>query len=109
VVEAVAVGLADVGAVDGYVWETLRINHPELTADTRVVAQSETFGFPPIVARDDLPDAEIRELRRVLVAMPDDPKGRWILRQFNLDGFIEVEPTLYDSIAEMSQSMGRMR
>jgi len=109
VVEAVAVGLADVGAVDGYVWETLRINHPELTADTRVVAQSETFGFPPIVARDDLPDAEIRELRRVLVAMPDDPKGQWILRQFNLDGFVEVEPTLYDSIAEMSQSMGRMR
>ena len=108
VVEAVAAGLADAGAVDGYVWETLGREHPELTAGTRVVEQSETFGFPPVVARRDLSDVDIRELRRVLMAMPDNPEGLRILQQFNLDGFVEVQPGLYDSIAEMSRSLGRM-
>ena len=109
VIEAVATGLADAGAVDGYVWETLKRDRPQLTAATRIVLQSETFGFPPVVARGDLPDAEIQGLRRVLVGMSDNPKGRQILQQFNLDGFVEVEPTLYDSIAEMSRFLGRMR
>jgi len=59
VVEAVAVGLADAGAVDGYVWETLKRVHPELTEDTPIVLRSETFGFPPIVARRDLPESEV--------------------------------------------------
>lgn len=108
VVEAVAVGLADAGAVDAYVWETLERDHPEFTADTRVVLRSETFGFPPIVARADLPDSEILALRRVLVEMGADPEGRRVLDLFNLDGFVEAKPALYDRIAEMSRSLGRV-
>jgi phosphonate transport system substrate-binding protein len=51
VVVAVADQVAQGGAVDGYVWETLRQVEPELTARTRVVRKSEKFGFPPIVSR----------------------------------------------------------
>lgn len=108
VVEAVAVGLADAGAVDAYVWETLEKDHPELTADTRVVLRSETFGFPPIVARADLPKSEILALRRVLVDMGADPEGLRVLDLFNLDGFVEAKPALYDRIAELSRSLGRV-
>ena len=109
VVEAVAVGLADAGAVDGYVWDTLKRAHPELTADTRVVLRSETFGFPPIVARQDLPDSEALGLRRVLLEMAGDPEGRHVLELLNLDGFVEAKPALYDRIAEMSGLVGRLR
>lgn len=109
VVEAVAARLADAGAVDGYIWDTLALKHPELTAGTRVVLRSETFGFPPIVARKDLPPEEILELRRVLGWMEDDPAGREVLEQLNLDGFTRVSPALYDGIAAMSRALGRMR
>lgn len=109
VVEAVAAGLADAGAIDGYIWETLKIHNPEITAKTRVVEQSQTFGFPPVVARNDLPDEEIRNLRRVLTGMANDQEGRRILSELNLDGFIQAEPALYDSIEEMARSLGRMR
>ncbi len=108
VVEAVAAGLADAGAVDAYVWETLSRDQPELTADTRVVLRSETFGFPPIVARADLPGSEVLALRRVLVAMAEDPQGLRVLDFFNLDGFVEAKPALYDRIAEISGSLGRV-
>ena len=107
VVEAVAVGLADAGAVDSYVWETLARDHPELTSDTRVVMRSETFGFPPIVARADLPSQDVSDLRGALTNMADDPEGQRVLRQLNLDGFVVVKPALYESIAKMSQSLGR--
>jgi len=107
VVESVAAGLADAGAVDSYVWETLRKDHPELTAGTRVVLRSETFGFPPVVARADLPQGEMSDLRRVLVDMAEDPEGQVLLDLVNLDGFVTARPSLYDSIGEMARSLGR--
>ena len=47
VVDAVAVGLAQGGSVDGYVWDTLKIHHPEVTEQTRVAHRSAKYGFPP--------------------------------------------------------------
>lgn len=105
VIEAVASGLADAGAVDGYVWDTLVRIHPEITASTRVVMRSETFGFPPIVARLDLPEHTLEGLRSALTSMDKEPQGQAVLQQLNLDGFVEVEPALYQGIANMARSL----
>ena len=107
VIEAVAVGLADAGAVDGYVWDTLTRDRPEITSNTRVVLRSETFGFPPIVARAGWPEQAVRDLQKALVGMASDRDGQDILRQLNLDGFAKVKPALYESIAKMSRAVGR--
>ena len=109
VVEAVSAGLADAGAVDGYVWDTLERDRPDLTAATRIVARSGTFGFPPIVARADLGDSLIESLRIVLMDMTADPEGVRVLGMFNLDGFAKVKDSLYDSIASTAESLGRLR
>ena len=101
VVEAVAAGLADAGAVDGYVWETLAVQHPELTDLTRVVSKSPEFGFPPIVARQSLPRSEFEAVRNVLGSMAGDPAGMALLEQLNLNGFSTQSPSLYDSIYAM--------
>lgn len=105
VIRAVAQGLADGGAVDGYVWDVLARSHPELTNATRVVRRSETFGFPPLVARRSLPADTVAELRRVLGGMAQDATGRALLDQLLLDGFALPDPTLYQSIAEMARDV----
>lgn len=105
VVDAVAVELAQGGAMDGYVWETLRRSHPQLTARTRVVEQSPEFGFPPFVARSTLPDSDFTALRHALIAMRDDDEGKELLRQLNLDGFMPGDRKLYDSIARMAEKV----
>jgi len=46
VVRAVAGGLTRSGSVDGYVWEVLSQEEPELAGRTRVIARSEWLGFP---------------------------------------------------------------
>lgn len=101
VVEAVAVGLADAGSVDGYVWETLKKHEPELVAQTRVASRSPWFGHPPIVARSDPMDDDMHRVRQVLTEMQNTQRGRRLLEQFNLDGFSVESPSLFQGIAEM--------
>jgi len=101
VVEAVAVGLAEAGAVDGYIWETLAVVRPQLTAATRVAAKSPWFGFPPVVAGRDTDPEAVEQLRRILEGMADDGEGAGLLKLLALDGFVAGEPRLYDDIAAM--------
>jgi phosphonate transport system substrate-binding protein len=101
VVDAVAVGLAQGGAVDGYVWDTLALSHPELTAKTRIAERSPEFGFPPFVARGSLAAAEFTALQTVLVRMGDDSEGAALLKRLNLDAFEAGSPALFDGVVAM--------
>ncbi len=100
VVIAVAEGVAQGGAVDGYVWDTLRQLHPEITQRTRIVNKSRKFGFPPLVVNKTLPDEDVRLLRHVMLRMKDEPDGVLLLRELNLDGFVSATPELYEGIRE---------
>jgi phosphonate transport system substrate-binding protein len=107
VVEAVGVGLADGGAVDGYVWETLAETHPALTGNTRIIERSPEFGHPPFVARPDMPTAELQRFRAVLLDMPADAEGAELLHLLRLDGFVAGQPALFDEIRRMAARVRR--
>lgn len=101
VVAAVAKGIAHGGAVDGYVWDTLALRTPELTRRTRVAAKSGEYGFPPLVARRSIDESEFRGMQKVLTGMPDNPAGQSLLKQLNLDGFVQPEERLFDGIGKI--------
>ena len=103
VVEAVAVKLAQGGSVDGYVWETLNVTHPDLTARTRIVEKSAEYGFPPIVARRNLDPSEYRAVQEILTGMKKDPAGRALLERLNLDGFEQGSDHIFDDIKRNMQ------
>lgn len=103
VVEAVAAGLADGGAVASYIWDTLARIHPELTGQTRVINRSDSYGFPPFVARAGLPEEHFTIMQKVFVGMRGDPQGARLLDSLNLDGFVEVETEQYQSIANLAR------
>lgn len=100
VVKAVAEGVANGGAVDSYVWETLAIKEPELTQRTRVVAKSPYFGFPPLVVKKHLDARRVTRLRQAFLGMAEDDWGRSLLEKLNLDGFIRGNDALFDGIAK---------
>lgn len=102
VIEAVAVGLADGGAVDGYVYEALARSSPELVARTRIVSKSREFGFPPFVAHRRVPREAADALRATLLTMADSDIGREILAQLDLDGFTGPQPALFEDIRRMA-------
>lgn len=107
VVEAVSIGLAQGGAVDGYVWDTLNESHPELTAQTRIVTRSPEFGYPPFVARLGVDRNSFVAMQQVLMGMTTESEGKTLLAELNLDGFVVGTPTLFDGIAQMVRAVGQ--
>ncbi|OGA98936.1 MAG: ABC transporter substrate-binding protein [Burkholderiales bacterium RIFCSPHIGHO2_12_FULL_61_11] len=101
VIDAVAAGLAQGAAVDSYVWDTLNKVRPDITAKTRIAWKSEDYGFPPLVAHKNVPEADFLRMQRVLMDMKNDREGRALLERLKLDGFIAGSPRLYDGVAEM--------
>lgn len=106
VIEAVANGFAEGGAVDSFVWDTLAKLNSELTAGTRVIERSPEYGFPPFVARRSIPAEDYARMQQALLGMPRDPVGKQLLERLNLDGFVVGDPHMYDSVAAMMQAFG---
>jgi phosphonate transport system substrate-binding protein len=106
VVEAVALGLAQGGAVDSYIWETLDQISPELTSKTRIVQRSPEYGFPPFVAHRDLNPELFGRVQHFLLTMHQDAEGAALLKRINLDAFGKGDPHLYDGVGEMMRAFG---
>lgn len=105
VVEAVGSNLAQGGAVDSYVWETLRIYHPELTGRTRIVEKSPYFGHTPVVARNGVSRMEFDAVQEALLGMSQTAAGQALLKRLNLDGFVAGEDALFEGIARMMRAL----
>jgi phosphonate transport system substrate-binding protein len=106
VVNAVAAGLAQGGAVDGYVWDTLQRVAPALVAKTRVAWRSERYGFPPLAVRATLDSNTEQRLRHALLGMAQDKEGRRLLAELNLSGFGAFDARIFDSIAKNAALSG---
>jgi phosphonate transport system substrate-binding protein len=104
-VYAVAERVADAAAVDSYIWESLKLSDPTLTAKTRVVDASRSFGFPPVVAGVLLDEPGREQLTQVLLEMSDDAEGRRLLGLLHLDRFVEPRDDLYDGIPAMIEAV----
>jgi len=100
-IEAVAAGLADASSVNSYIWETMDMLAPVLTGKTRVAAQSQEFGFPPLVAGHHMPEPEFRLLQKTLLEMAQDSEGLAVLKRMNLDGFTRPRPEIYRQVQDI--------
>ncbi len=109
VIEAVAIGLAQGGAVDGYIWDTLAQSHPELTGQTRILLESPELGFPPIVAGMAARNEAVTAMQQMLLGMARDQDGSQLLKALNLDGFVRGDRRLYDEIEQMSRFVEKSR
>ncbi|MEH6471403.1 MAG: PhnD/SsuA/transferrin family substrate-binding protein [Halopseudomonas sp.] len=101
VVEAVAMGVAQGGAVDGYIWDTLAMINPEITRNTRVAHKSPEFGFPPFVASANVAEEDFSAVQNVLLNIHKDSEGLSLLKRLNLDRFSIQDASLFDSINSM--------
>lgn len=105
VAEAVASRLADAGSIDGYVWETMRMQGMPAAMQTEVIWKSRLHGFPPLVVTTVAEPGRLDALRRNLLDMHKDEAGRALLKSLNLDGFIAGKPDIYDSIRQLARSV----
>jgi len=108
IIEAVAIGLADGGSVDSFVWDTMSVLQKELTDQTRIVSKSPDYGFPPIVASLPVDKSDYAAMQRVLLGMANDQEGARLLKRLQLDGFGPPAPGLYREVYEMMRATGEL-
>ncbi|MCX7165644.1 MAG: PhnD/SsuA/transferrin family substrate-binding protein [Rhodocyclales bacterium] len=106
VVEAVASGLAQGGAVDSYIRDTLVHVEPALAARTRIVWRSPEYGFPPFVSHRSVSSADFQTMQAHLLDTDKTEAGRSLLTRLQLDGFTAGSPKLYDGVAQMMRAFG---
>ncbi|MFI4939424.1 MAG: PhnD/SsuA/transferrin family substrate-binding protein [Burkholderiales bacterium] len=105
-IEAVILGLANAAEVDNFAWDAMVKGHPDLAQQTRIVARSQEFGAPPIVANHFVTKEEFADMQGALTGMAHDPEGVKLLRRMNLNGFIPADPKLYERLVGMKKELG---
>lgn len=108
VIEAVAAGLAQAGAVDGFVWEMFARQRPEIAAHARVIERSPEFAFPPLVVGTQLSLSRQARLADLFLGMHGDPEGRVVLKELGLTGFVPGQPGDYDEMLSMARELQRV-
>jgi len=106
-IEAVNDGFVQGASVDSYIYDVMSILNPELTKNTKIIETSPAFGFPPVVVRKGLPDEVKRRLRMVFLQMDKDPVGQKVLQGMLLDGFVQGDDSLFDSVRKMHVFMNK--
>ncbi|MFJ1259814.1 phosphate/phosphite/phosphonate ABC transporter substrate-binding protein [Cupriavidus sp. CuC1] len=99
VIDAVIGGDAEVGVVDSYVLDLLRMHAPELMAKVRSVAVTPASPIPPLVASPQTGDATVARVRAVLLDLHCDPACAGWLAQLRLARFAAVSAQDYDVLA----------
>jgi len=99
-------GLADVAAIDEYVWVEYLRKFPQTEQSLHIIDRIGPFPFTPIVAGRSVPRDTIDKLNLALTSMSADKKGRKLLDEFGLDGFVNKQNNFYDGIKAMLTALG---
>jgi len=102
-IQAVAEKMVDGAAVDSLVWDFINATDPRFTKRTKIISKSPPYGIPPVVASKDIDPALKEKLRKILLQMHEDKKGKEILNRIMIDRFSEANDSLYNSVREMKK------
>lgn len=101
-IQAVADNLVDGAAVDSLVYDFLVDQGSPLTERVRIIERLGPYGIPPVVVHPDI-DPELRAtLRNILLEIHQDTGGKETLVRLNIDRFVDLELSAYDSLREMA-------
>ncbi|MHB1100019.1 MAG: phosphate/phosphite/phosphonate ABC transporter substrate-binding protein [Burkholderiales bacterium] len=100
-IEAVLNGLADVAAVDEYIWVQYAKAHPDAVGKLQVLERMGPYPFTPIVAGTGVDTATMKRFENALTGMKADGRGNVLLGNFGLDGFVLEPVKFYMPIEKM--------
>ena len=108
-IKAVSYRIIDGAAVDSLIWEYLNTTNPEFTSQTRILERSPPYAIPPVVVPENL-DKEIKlRLKQALLNAHLDPRGKEIFKKMNIDKFVVIDDTSYDSIRKMQDWLRKIQ
>ena len=101
-------GLADVAAVDEYVWVEYSKQYPEAMTQLKEIERLGPFPFTPVVAGKNVDKATLEVLQRVLTTMNQSEEGKKLLNILSIDGFVNKPNSFFQPIADMQAAVAKM-
>ena len=95
-IHLVATGEVGGGCVNSVVFDHFAADEPELMARLEVYERSGPLGAPPVLVSEKIDPQLRKELERALTSLDEDPKGKVLLANLNIDRFVLPPPGLYD-------------
>ncbi|MDD5772037.1 MAG: phosphate/phosphite/phosphonate ABC transporter substrate-binding protein [bacterium] len=102
-IKMVAQNIVDGAAVSSVVWEYLNQTDPELTAKTKIIEKSPPYAMPPVVIRPNYDPEMKKKLKKILLEIHNDEKGKEILNKMKIDKFVPIANSAYDSIRKLKE------
>lgn len=97
------------GTADGAALSTTRLDPQNLKLESlRIIWKSETLPLGPFVARKDLGDAMIGQLRQAFLLLGSTPSAKPLLKQFGVDGFVPARDRDYRGVRNLVKSLEGM-
>jgi ABC-type phosphate/phosphonate transport system substrate-binding protein len=107
VIDAVIAGRAEVGVVDSYVLDLLRLHAPERIAALRKLAVTQSSPIPPLVASPGIDEEVAARLREALLDAHRDADCADALATLRLSRFAAVEPGDYRRLVRWAREADR--
>lgn len=105
-IRAVASGVADGAAVDSLVYQFALTREPRLAEQTKIIHRSIPFGIPPVVTSPHLRPQVRATLQEILLKMVDDPAGQPALQALDIERFVLIEDSAYNSVRDLETTVG---
>lgn len=105
-IRAVASGMADGAAVDSMVYEFALLRNPLLANKVKVIHESPPFGIPPVVISPNTRPQQRAMLQEILLGMRADPDAQPALQALDIDGFVAIDDSAYDTAREITHAVG---
>jgi len=104
-IQAVVNGLADVAAVDEYVWVEFMKRNPKIEKRLTILEKNGPYPFTPLVAGKSVSQKTIHDFQNVLLKFNQSSEGKAMLQEFGLDGFVTKKIAFFNPIKNMLEKL----
>lgn len=108
-IKAVADGLADGAAVDSLIYDFMQARNPAITAKTIIIEKSSPYGIPPVVVTSTMEPEEKEKLQKLFLSIHEDPEGKMILKNLEIDRFVEGNDDDYKTVLKLQEFLNSRR
>ncbi len=98
-------GLVDGASVHSLIFNYLSHHYPEKVKNIKIVGESEHFGMPPVVTPISLNKEKYNRYQQIFLNMHNDSIGESILDKLEIDKFVVVEDTIYNSVFQLCKQI----
>jgi phosphonate transport system substrate-binding protein len=108
VVMSVYSGISKAGGCGETTWLHIQKDRPEIASKLEVKWRGPVLSSPALVVRDDIPEADVAALRKVLIEMGETPAGRKLLSVFYTDRIEAADESSYQDVKNFLEDYKRL-